>query len=347
MDALTSIFSAARLTGRIECLGSFALPWGVLFEEKPDTPCATLHLVADGGCCLRCGGHLPERLASGDLVLIPSGAAHILSDHPESRALTLSRALDRNAALLQTHMGPTATVMTVSYSQDMVAPGSILAALPEPMILRADQIAKNPQLHLLVELIRTEAAASGTGAGLVLPRLLDSLLALTLRVWVEAHGTDLPPSWLKGLTDPGIAQMLDDIHAHPGDNWTLRTMSLSAGLARATFARRFGEMVGQTPMAYLNHWRMILAAHRIKDGELSVEAAAQTYGYSSAAAFSRAFRRDFGMAPSRLRRPARPEADLATADLHVLPVDPAPAVAADDSVVMTPPAFMTRSTDVA
>ena len=355
MDALSSIFSAARLSGRIDSLTTFALPWGVLFEEAA-TPRTVVHLVAEGTCCLRTGGHLPEYLGTGDLVIVPSGGSHILSDHPESRALPLARARDRNAALLQTYAGQTLTLMTVTYAQDMAGKTSILTGLPEPLILRAEEIAKHPQLSLLVDLMRSEAKATGAGSGLVLPRLLDSLLALALRAWLETGPQDLQPSWLKGLTDPGIAQALADMHDAPSDDWTLRTMALSAGLARATFARRFSDLVGETPVSYLNRWRMVLAAHRIKDGELSVEAAAQAHGYASAAAFSRAFRRTFGMPPSRLRqddKPAKPrsrtrktaEPLAVVADVAQLPERARKRE--DDDVVLTPPAFMTQTSGAA
>lgn len=304
MDALTDILAVADTRGTVLGCTGFAVPWGILFDRgEKDGTGPVMHVVAEGTCCLRAGGHLPQDLGPGDIVLMPRGGPHILSDHPESRALSLQRATDRNAALMQTHAGDVTTVLSVGFTLDLMAPGRVMESLPEPMILRADTIARHPQLSLLVQLMRTEARAPGAaGAGLVLPRLLDSLLALVLRAWLHECPGQIAPSWLKGLTDPGIAQVLDDLHAHPADAWTLRTMSLSAGLARATFARRFADLVGETPKAYLNRWRLELAAARICAGATTIEAAGAAFGYSSAAAFARAFRREFGIAPSDLRR---------------------------------------------
>ncbi len=334
MDALTDVLAVADTRGTVLGCTGFAVPWGILFDQGEKSATGpVMHVVADGTCCLRAGGHLPQELGPGDVVLMPQGGPHILSDHPESRAVSLQRAKDRNAALMQTHTGEVTTVLSLGFQLDLMAPGRVMDALPEPMVLRADTIARHPQLSLLVQLMRTEARAPGAGAGLVLPRLLDSLLALVLRAWLAECPGQIAPSWLKGLTDPGVAQVLNDLHAHPADGWTLRTMSLSAGLARATFARRFADLVGETPKAYLNRWRLELAAARICAGTTTIEAAGAAFGYSSAAAFARAFRREFGIAPSDLRRTLVNDApEPAIAGQHRASPAPDPAIA--------PPAFL-------
>lgn len=333
MDTLTDILRVADVTGRALHQGAFAVPWGVLFEAD-EAAGPVLHVVADGACCLRAGGHLPEDLAPGDLVLMAQGGAHILSDHPESRALTLTRARDRNAALMQTHDGATATLLSVAYTVTLMDPAPLLRALPEPLILRAETIARHPQLALMVQLMRTEAVAPGAGSGLIVPRLLDSLLALVLRTYIMEAPHMIGPSWLRGLTDPNIAQVLDDLHADPAEGWTLNTMSLSAGLSRAAFARRFAETVGATPKAYLNTWRLELAAARIRADDIPIEEASAAYGYKSPAAFSRAFRRLFGIAPSDLRKPDTGAAPVVRATI--------PAVSVDEPD-LTPPAFVSIS----
>ena len=68
-----------------------------------------------------------------------------------------------------------------------------------------------------------------------------------------------------------------------------------------TFARRFAHLVGETPVAYLTRWRLCLAAKMLKDRGATVEQAAYPAGFESAATFSRAFKRQYGIPPAQFR----------------------------------------------
>jgi len=77
-------------------------------------------------------------------------------------------------------------------------------------------------------------------------------------------------------------------------------------VSRATLARRFGQLVGEPPLAYLTRWRMDLAARRLRETRDPVKAIARDLGYTSEFAFSRAFTRSRGEAPGRYRKRLRP-----------------------------------------
>jgi AraC-like DNA-binding protein len=55
-------------------------------------------------------------------------------------------------------------------------------------------------------------------------------------------------------------------------------------------------------MAYLNRWRMKLAAEILQSTDGSVAEVASAVGYSSEAAFNRAFKREFACPPAQFRR---------------------------------------------
>ena len=55
-------------------------------------------------------------------------------------------------------------------------------------------------------------------------------------------------------------------------------------------------------MQYLARWRMQVAAQELLNGAKSLAAVAEQVGYESEAAFSRAFRREFGKAPAGWRK---------------------------------------------
>ena len=76
-------------------------------------------------------------------------------------------------------------------------------------------------------------------------------------------------------------------------------------MSRSTFAARFTAVVGEPAMQYVTRWRMYVAADRLRDPNASVASVAGGLGYSSEAAFSRAFKRVNGSSPGRVRRAAR------------------------------------------
>lgn len=71
-------------------------------------------------------------------------------------------------------------------------------------------------------------------------------------------------------------------------------------MSRGHFITRFRAIVGQTPTAYLTGWRLLLGQQSLL-ADASVKAVAYRTGFGSAAAFSRAFSRQFGYAPKTVR----------------------------------------------
>lgn len=88
----------------------------------------------------------------------------------------------------------------------------------------------------------------------------------------------------------------------PEQAWTLADLARAAGMSRTRFAEEFKLVTGQTPARILSRLRLTTIARRIETTSLSVEAAAEHAGYSSSAAFVRAFQREFGETPARWRR---------------------------------------------
>jgi len=68
-------------------------------------------------------------------------------------------------------------------------------------------------------------------------------------------------------------------------------------MSRSTFALRFKETVGVSPMEYLTRWRMLLAGERIANTSDSISEIAQSFGYESASAFTKAFKKIMGCSP--------------------------------------------------
>jgi AraC-like DNA-binding protein len=81
-------------------------------------------------------------------------------------------------------------------------------------------------------------------------------------------------------------------------------LASEAAISRAVLAKRFVDLVGETPIQYLANWRMHLARHLLRDSTLGVGEIAERVGYDSDATFNRAFRRIVGSPPSTWRQAA-------------------------------------------
>ena len=73
-------------------------------------------------------------------------------------------------------------------------------------------------------------------------------------------------------------------------------------MGRSSFAARFAEQVGRTPMEVITERRMQYAAQLLQHGELKVTEVSARAGYDSEAAFNKAFKRAHGCAPGAYRQ---------------------------------------------
>jgi transcriptional regulator GlxA family with amidase domain len=108
--------------------------------------------------------------------------------------------------------------------------------------------------------------------------------------------------WLAGLRDPHVARALALLHADIARHWTVDDLGREVGLSRSALADRFIHLIGVPPMHYLINWRMQVASQKLRDTSASLAQVAELVGYDSEAAFSRAFKKEFGTAPATWRR---------------------------------------------
>jgi transcriptional regulator GlxA family with amidase domain len=134
-------------------------------------------------------------------------------------------------------------------------------------------------------------------------RILDLLFIQILRAW--AAGTDAEPNWLAGALDPQIGPALSAIHRNSGHDWTVEDLARACSLSRSAFAARFVARVGKPPATYLAHVRLDAATDLLRDTSLPVTLIGENVGYTSEAAFSRAFKHRYGTPPARWRRDIR------------------------------------------
>jgi AraC-like DNA-binding protein len=289
-------------------------PWGLEVDPIAE---AHVHVVQRGACWLRTAGerrHL--HLTAGDVVLIRGGVGHSICDNPRTRPAPYRSVLDamprRLAALPPSRAHETTVVLCAKYLFQHVGPHPLTTLLPPLIHLPAHHAERHVRLQLLLQLLRHEAIDAGSGSELVVPRLVDSLLVYVVRAWLEGQPVGAA-GWFGALRDPAIAKALSVIHERPQSSWSVEGLAREVAQSRATFARRFAELVGESPVAYLTRWRMCLAIKLLSETELTLDEIATRVGYETAAAFSKAFRRSQRRAPGRFRAAARDALEARTA----------------------------------
>ena len=120
--------------------------------------------------------------------------------------------------------------------------------------------------------------------------------------WQLSCATDARYGWLAGLNDPQVGKALTLLHAEPARPWTVEELAKRVAISRAGLAKRFVDLVGETPMQYLTGWRMHLARRLLIESPLGLAEIASRVGYDSEAAFNRAFRRVAGVPPASWRK---------------------------------------------
>lgn len=160
-------------------------------------------------------------------------------------------------------------------------------------------LAELPGAQALLDLLYDEAFTEQCGRQAALDRLCELLLIRLLRHCLDRGLTQ--GGTLAGLADPRLAKALVAVHEDATRAWALSDMAQLAGMSRARFAVHFREVIGDTPADYLATWRVTLAQGLLRAGR-PLKHVALDVGYGSASAFTRAFIRKTGEAPTHWLR---------------------------------------------
>lgn len=98
-----------------------------------------------------------------------------------------------------------------------------------------------------------------------------------------------------------IQRVVDYLSAHLDDTLDLETLALVACFSPYHFHRVYRGLLGETVSETVRRLRLQRAAIDLLDRELTIERTARRAGYASQAAFTRAFRAEYGEPPARYR----------------------------------------------
>lgn len=99
-----------------------------------------------------------------------------------------------------------------------------------------------------------------------------------------------------------LLKAIDHIEVGLTGDLSLPSIAAAAGLSAHHFSRLFHALTGETVSSYVRRRRLTEAAHRLLASDARLIDLAIEYGFDSQAAFSRAFKREFGIPPGEYRR---------------------------------------------
>ncbi len=302
-DVLTDVLKTLRLRGRVFCCSELSAPWAL---SLPESGYAHFHVIERGGAWLRLAGETQVHpLASGDLVIVPRGRGHVLSDSPNTKPVPLRQLIKgRTAAchLMQHGGGGAQTLMTCgSFTFENAGQNPLIAVLPPLIHVQGHRGRSAEWLEPTLRMLAEEARHPRPGSETLVARLIDIIFVQAVRAWVESQ-PGAQGGWLGALRDPQIGVALGLLHREPQRAWSVQALANEVAMSRSPFAAKFTSLVGEPPLAYLTRWRMLLAAESLLRERLNVGEVAVRIGYESEAAFSKAFKRHYGLSPLAFRR---------------------------------------------
>jgi AraC-like DNA-binding protein len=316
-DALSHLLAGYKSERAVTARFSLSAPWA-LHSTGVDGP--LIRLCTGAPYWISVADAEPVQVAPHDIAMLPQGGAHTVSSAPglEARpfreliaAHSTGRHGDHPIVFSHGGGGPVTELFSLHLWLPAQGLGSIIASLPPLIVLRQAQIPTTASLALAMETLVNETVAQRPGWQLSAARMADLLLVHILCEHLYAQPSAAPAGpaapaerlgTLRGLDDESIARAMALMHERPAHPWSVAMLAQASYLSRTIFSERFRTLVGVTPMHYLGSYRMTLAAEKLKNRQLSLHQVAESVGYESEKAFSRAFQRWTGLTPSAYAR---------------------------------------------
>ena len=307
MDPLADLLDGPRARNAFLLRSVLHPPWSLRIQDE--APLTLVALVRGAAHVLPHAGEI-ARLGPGDIAIMRGPDPYTVADDPRTppqivilpgqRCETLggeplSQAMELGVRTWGNDPDGETMMVTGTYEFAGEISRRLLDALPPLLVLGAEQAD-----GVLTGLLASEVAKDDPGQEAVLDRLLDLLLITTLRAWFSRPDAQAP-AWYRAYGDPIVGRALRMLQNNPAHPWTVASLAHATNVSRAALARRFNELVGQPPMAFLTGWRLDLAADLLCETDAPISAVAEQVGYGSPFALSTAFKRVTGHSPQQHR----------------------------------------------
>jgi AraC family transcriptional activator of mtrCDE len=264
------------------------------------------YALLEGRAVLSAMGSAPLELSAGDIAIVLSNGPHALRSSATANAVKVEF-LDNYEYGDRLHY--------LELGDEL--PSNVLCGRLKvrwPVGLDPPQmpgVVHIPAQDNIVNLALLMKKATGQGASAMMTRAAGLLLVEGLRDLLEFQSIFRQSNF----REP-ISRAVRLLELHPHIPWTVSMIATKVGMARSTFANRFHEEVGKTPIEVLTDVRMRKAAELLENSELKLADVAESLCYRSQSAFSHRFEHYFQITPGKMRalaRQRRKQKDSATA----------------------------------
>lgn len=306
MDALSKILDLLHFSGAFYFTTNFNAPWSIAVPSYKRV--ARFHYVTQGQCWVRVQGvDEPQRLSLGDIIIIPHGATHILSDTADAPPITLDEAFTLSGYEGQGvfEFGESSEkygtqLVCGHFEFDDEYKHAFIDSLPQSIICNENEGTELSWLKDSLRFLASVAKSDQVGGSAIMKRLSEIIFIQSVRLWYERQ--DDNQGFLAALNDPHISKGLKAFHSDYAADWTVERLAKEAHMSRSLFSDRFKQYLNVSPIQYVTYWRMQSAKKVLGESNLSIEQVASTTGYDSLASFSKAFKRVVGKNPGEYRR---------------------------------------------
>ena len=314
MDPLLDLLRAMEFTGAVFLDADLSAPWGIASQVSPADASAFIpapvhviayHYVTEGHCVLRVDGLPPIQVGAGAIVMLPRNDPHQLASGSDVRAVTIDHliqpATDGGLSRIVYGGGGERARLLCGYIGVSTPNPPIVSILPPALTIAVADGVAGHWIESSFKFAAQELVSRRQGSPTVAVKLAELLFIEAVR----RHVASLPPDsrgWLAGLRDPIVGRALGLIHERTSHRWTVPELAHECGASRSAFADRFTSLMGESPIRYAARQRLNTAAQRLKACQDSVASVAFAIGFESEAAFSRAFKREFGKSPAAWRK---------------------------------------------
>jgi AraC-like DNA-binding protein len=300
MDPLSDVLSLLKPRSYVSAGFDAGGDWSLRFSNQQ--PFIKCYAVVSGQCWLSVDGVADAvRLKSGDCFVLPSGRPFRLASDMALAPVDAGTIFPppREGGIVSYNGGGDFFLVGSRFAVTGNHAGMLLGMLPPIVHIRkeTDQAA----LRWSVERMMLELHERQPGSSLIAQHLAHMMLVQALRLHLADEVRD-GIGWFFALADKQLGAAINAIHADPAHRWTLQALAEQACMSRSTFAEKFKEKGGETPMEYVTRWRMLLAADRLTNSSDPISIIALSLGYESESAFSTAFKRVMGCSPRQYSR---------------------------------------------
>jgi len=119
-------------------------------------------------------------------------------------------------------------------------------------------------------------------------KLLGILLQISTPIEKEPHS--------------GIKNAVIYIKENYSKNITIEKLAKLSHMSESNFYATFKKVFGNSPISYLNHYRLSIAAAKLNESDQSINEISSSVGITDPLYFSKLFKKTYGMSPKDYRR---------------------------------------------